>query len=154
MKKIMLCCLALFIFQSSILFAQEDHDEGSAAKLIMKTTGFTPYPFRLFDGTPLDYKDIYTLTSDAPGNSSLIKDAKPWRVVSIIMAGASLASCLFQVYDLAFPETFENLRFRNMAGLTTFSLFAGSIGAGMIYQDKLQKSVNNYNLYIMGIPVN
>jgi hypothetical protein len=145
--------MVLFISQRSILFAQEAQ-EMPASKLIMKTTRFAAHPFQLFDGTPLDYNDVHTLTVEAPGNERIIKQAKPWRTASIIMLGASLASCFFQVYTLVFPDTLENPRFYGkMAAWTTFSLFGGSVLAGMTYHDKIQKAVNNYNLYIMGMPV-
>ncbi|MDR2052138.1 MAG: hypothetical protein LBP80_01880 [Treponema sp.] len=154
MKKVILYCLAFLMLQNSILFAQDDY-EILVPKFIMKTTGFKTYPYQLSDGTPLEYKDIYTLTSEVPGNSRILKQAKPRRTVSLILVGVSLVSCLFQVYTVAFPNTLENPGFYgNMAAWTTFSAFGGSILAGMTYQDKIQKSVNNYNLYIMGIPVN
>ncbi|MDR1095817.1 MAG: hypothetical protein LBL31_05465 [Spirochaetaceae bacterium] len=86
MKKVLLYCLALFISQNSILFAHEAH-KTPASKLIMKTTGFAKHPFQLFDGTPLGYNDIHTLTSEVPGNDKIIKQAKPWRTVSIVFAG-------------------------------------------------------------------
>jgi hypothetical protein len=151
MKKIILYCLMLFISQNSILFAQEI----PASKLIMKTTGFTEHPFQLFDGTPLGYSDIHTLTLEAPGNDKIIKQAKPWRTVSIVFAGISLVFCFLQVYTLvAFFDAPEDLRYYGrMAGWTTFFAFAGSLGAGMRYNDKIQDAVNNYNLYIMGMPV-
>jgi hypothetical protein len=121
----------------------------------MKTTGFTSHPFQLFDGTPLDYKAIYTLTSEVPGNVRLINQAKPWRGISIFMLGVSLVSSLFQVYTIAFPHTLDNPNFYgNRAALTTFSTLGCSILAGMVYHDKLQKTINNYNLSIMGIPIN
>jgi membrane associated rhomboid family serine protease len=154
MKNVIISFLMFSIFQNSILFAQDTNDE-PVQKLIMKTTWFTSHPFQLFDGTPLDYKDIYTLTGGVPGNSRLVNQAKPWRVVSISLIGVSLVSCLFQVYNVAFPNTLDNPSFYgNMAAWTTLSTFGGSILAGMIYHDKVQKLVNNYNLHIMGIPVN
>jgi hypothetical protein len=152
MKKILLYCLALFISQNSILFAQEAHEP--ASKLIMKTTGFAEHPFQLFEGTPLDYNDIHALTLEVPGNDRIIKQAKPWRTISIIMMGASVVSCFFQVYTLVFSDTLENPYFyERPAGWATFSALGGSALAGMIYHDKIQRAVNNYNLYIMGMPV-
>jgi hypothetical protein len=154
MKKMILYCLAFFISQNSILFAQEAQ-ETPASKLIMKTTGFTEHPFQLFDGTPLGYSDIHMLTLEAPGNDKIIKQAKPWRTVSIVFAGTSLVFCFFQVYTLVSPDALENPYFYGKgAGWTAFFAFAGSLGAGMRYQDEIQKAVNNYNLYIMGMPVN
>jgi hypothetical protein len=154
MKKIILYCAALFIFQNSILFAQEVQ-ETPASKLIMKTPAYAKHPFQLFDGTPLGYNDIHTLTLEVPGNDKIIKQAKPWRTVSIIMMGASGVSCFFQLYTLVFRNTFDDpIFYGRMAYMTTFLALGGSALAGMIYHDKIQKAVYNYNLYIMGMPVN
>ncbi|MDR0628684.1 MAG: hypothetical protein LBG24_03420 [Treponema sp.] len=153
MKKVIISFLMFFIFPNSILFSQ-DANERPVQKLIMKTTWFTSHPFQLFDGTPLEYKDIYTLTSEVPGNVRLVNQAKPWRGISIVMIGISLVSCFFQVYTVAFPNTLDNPSFYgNMAAWTTFSTFGGGLLAGMVYHDKLQKAINNYNLHIIGIPV-
>jgi membrane associated rhomboid family serine protease len=154
MKRVIISFLMFLIVKNSILFAQ-DANEKPVQKLIMKTTWFTSHPFQLFDGTPLDYKAIYTLTAGVPGNARLVNQAKPWRVVSISLIGGSLVSCLFQVYTVAFPNTLDNPRFYgNMTAWTTLATFGGSILAGMVYHDKVQKLVNKYNLHIMGIPVN
>jgi hypothetical protein len=122
----------------------------------MPTTGFAKQPFQLFDGMPLGYNDIHTLTLEVPENDRIIKQAKPWRTASIIMMGASVVSCLLQVYTLvAFYDDPDDLHYYGrMVGWTTFSTLGGSGLAGMIYHDKIQKAINNYNLSIMGMPVN
>jgi hypothetical protein len=142
------------MLQNSILFAQDDY-EIIVPKFIMKTTGFKTYPYQLSDGTPLEYKDIYTVISEIPENMRLLNDAKKTRTNTIILAGISLISGLLQTYVSVFPDNLGILGYyENILPYITYSALLGSIITGMTYNNEIQKAVDKYNLYIMGIPVN
>lgn len=154
MKKVAVVFLLFFLSFVPVFSQEQNMEEETMPNIVMRTIGFTPYPFQLADNTPLDYKSVLNLVSVIPKNNAFIKQAKIWRVVSIAIAGLSLASCGFQVYALASEDASDISRlYRDMGGFITLTLFMGSAAAGSQFHDRLQRAVNNYNLSLLGIPI-
>jgi hypothetical protein len=152
MKKLSVIIIIIWIFCSTIIFANEQVTGTSDIVAVDLNKIILPYSFgsnffwKLSDGTMLKTSEVRTLAQIVPENKTLLQQEKTWRIItySLVVLGSGSAISGFIVDD-------SNLR---------IGLACGAVGIciAMVYSDafannRLQHAVNNYNLSIMGIPI-
>ncbi|MDR2446579.1 MAG: hypothetical protein LBD58_04730 [Treponema sp.] len=117
--------------------------------IILTEKNMSGASYKFAGGMPLGYADIYKVTAGVANNDVIIKKAERWRAASMGFASLSAIASVFAVGGLIQGE--EKL---SRTGLyAAIGTFIWAIIAGDLCQQNTQKAVNNYNLYIMGIPV-
>jgi hypothetical protein len=150
MKKLLV--IILWIFCSIAVFANEQDTGTSDPVAVDLNKVILPYSFgghyfwELPDGTALKTSEVRTLAQIVPENKTLLRQEKTWRIItySLEVLGVGLVISSFAVDD------------RNLS----IGLAWGAVGVcipmaytGAAAHNRLQHAVNNYNLYIMGIPI-
>lgn len=119
--------------------------------LLRNDAFFSKTWYQYFDGTPVDYKNVLSLVSSIPDNDDLVKQERGWRITTYILSGLCVASVgVLATYQLA-DLPYSGIAIPICIGSAGFSLLSGVL-TGQIANNKLQRSIDNYNLYIMSIP--
>jgi hypothetical protein len=146
-------CLVFFCI-SGLLYAQNSVTEnGQEQKLLIHTDEtFAVLSFRLLDGKSVTFKDTFEMIKIVPANELLGRQEKIlWntsQVFNLLTLASAAGTLVYLFADLPNQETM----------LTTFGIsmsiaFVCSIYTRQAASSKFLQMVDNYNLYIMGIPV-
>jgi hypothetical protein len=142
-------------FIVSGLFAQTDNtqSEQASSQLVLRIDNWFSFSdYQLLNGTTLKRKDINALIKTVPENTPLLRQK-----TGLFIANVSFAALAFSGLMTAYLYPKSDLP--NTDIVSRVALFTGLyslIGEILIYQwgeDILQRSVDNYNLSIMGIPI-
>jgi heme oxygenase len=112
--------------------------------------------FKTMDNTQISNKEGFSMLNTAPANQTLMRQMRNLYITNnigmITISASAIGSALIVLQlDINKPSTL-------LATLLTATIGTG-VGYLMMlvshnaYQRKLAQSVNNYNLYIMGIPI-
>jgi hypothetical protein len=160
---VLLFAIAIISYPSVDAFAQDlsddiftdvtIQDKKSASKIIANTNYFSLAPFKFLDGTTLSYKKIRPLLANIPENEKLLKEITNTTLLNWISVALFAASSVgFYAYYRDEGATYRN----TMLPITAFSsatfLITGIISNQALIRSR-QRAVDNYNLYIMGIPI-
>jgi hypothetical protein len=149
-------CLFLFSI-NSFIYPQEQSEQlindeiPNINPILLEKNGFFSfYPYRLTDGTQLNYKNTMALLKSIPDNEYLIKQQKRLQIINgiLIFAGGGGSFYGFQYYFRNNNIMMENICFSTLivSCLTSFTIQA-------IRDEKINKAINNYNLSVMGLPI-
>jgi hypothetical protein len=109
-------------------------------------------PFQLLDGTSLDYKDVRMRFSAIPENKTLIRQEKNWYTTQYVLAAVSLASALggtaYAISNLPYVVPVSPV----LLGTGVVSLI-GTLIANNAWRKTFHLAVRNYNLTVLGIPI-
>ncbi|MDR0556636.1 MAG: hypothetical protein LBG43_02010 [Treponema sp.] len=141
--------ISLFILFSFFVYSLNGQTNENLNNIILTERNMSGASYKFAGGMPLGFADIYKATAGIADNDTIIKKAKRWRAASIGLASFSAVASVFAAGSLIQRE-----KKLSDAGLyAAIGLFVSAIIAGDLCQQNTQKAVNNYNLYIMGIPV-
>ncbi|MDR3130173.1 MAG: hypothetical protein LBU18_01355 [Treponema sp.] len=151
-KFLILFCV---FFTASLLYGQEnDTETGESLNLLLHTNKkFAPLSFQFYDGPPAGIREILKLGAAVPENIPLIASEKFWwntaQVCRIVTAASGIGAliCLF-ADDFPYQQPVSNA-----SAVLMGTSFLGSIAASQAASSTLLRIVDNYNLYILGIPV-
>ncbi|MDR1217980.1 MAG: hypothetical protein LBK73_00030 [Treponema sp.] len=130
-------------------FAINGQTNKNLTNIIVTERNMSGASYKFAGGMSLGFADLYKATAGVADNDVIIKKAKRWRAASMGLASFSAVASVFAVGSLIQRE-----KKLSDAGLyAAIGLFVSAIIAGDLCQQNTQKAVNNYNLYIMGIPV-
>jgi hypothetical protein len=138
------------------LFAQTDNApaEQDSSQLILRIDNWFSFSdYQLFDGTSLKRKDINALIKTVPENKPLLSQRTGvvignWSFAALAFASLITAEIYYFDRDLPNAET--------MFGAALLTGLGALLGEVIMYQwgeDLFQRSVDNYNLSVMGIPI-
>jgi hypothetical protein len=115
------------------------------------SAGITFNQYQYLDGTLLKYSQVRSIISPIPGNDELLKQERGWFTSNVVFGILTLSSYIgWTVYNFDLPNA-EIMRPSFLfAGIT--SLLA-TIISNDVWKYKFRKAINNYNLYIQGIPI-
>lgn len=158
MKKIFALFAVLAVFTCA--FADENltfsNVNFSAEKDIIVHTDnfFDKYAYQTVDGTKLSNKELLSRISLVDENEKLLKEEKAWRVTSYVLYGLSIAAVGVNVSTL-FVDNADYNRIAGNASVWTFAVScSGAIFSSLFANSKLNKAVDNFNIRVMGIPIN
>jgi hypothetical protein len=142
-------------FIVSGLFAQTDNapSEQASSQLVLRIDNWFSFSdYQLFDGTALKSKDINTLIKTVPENKPLLSQR-----TGVVIAKVSFTALAFSGLMTAYLYPKSDLPNPDIvSGVALLTGMGALLGEIIMYQwgeDILQRSVDNYNLSIMGIPI-
>jgi hypothetical protein len=139
------------MFSGVLIFSQENENSGLDV-LLRDSNFFARHYYQNESGVSVEYKDVLSMVSKIPENNLLLKQEKTWRIVNYSLIGVFLLSFAgHTVYSIGGFEYADTIM--QTCLITGMFSFLGTIVAGDAAQIKLQRSVDNYNLYIMGIRI-
>ncbi len=149
MRRILSLVIVLLIAQ--FCFSQT---YGAPNMIIHTDTFMNLIDYQTVDGEVLNNKTLKAMLKAVPGNDKYLYEENAWRAadytfIGLSLAGISTLTCCGFVDDFKNSETVVGIAL----GTTIISL-AGAIFTGNVATSKRLKAVDNYNVYIMGIPIN
>jgi hypothetical protein len=109
--------------------------------------------FLLSDGTSLKYKELKEKIGVIPENEKSLRSADGWKVAVWInltaMAGFAAGSIVYS-FNRNAPNAAGMVSL--FSSLTLLSVISDTIISHQIRRN-INRAINNYNLYIMGIPI-
>jgi hypothetical protein len=160
MRKILLFLLTMLSFaayaqeadsKSDPAFDAKALDSAAVSQLIVHRGGmFDAFTYKLLDGTKLSYGELNSLLKAVPENKSLLTKKNIWMGLYYACLAGFAASAGVNVY--ATHKDWKDMQ-RNSA-LACAGCFAYGIGFALIGQSYKSHAIDNYNLRVMGIPVN
>jgi hypothetical protein len=160
--RVKLFCLMIFITMSLCVFAEEGRETGTGisipldtGKLILHQNSimFTPFNYQFSDGTPLVNRNKLRQILNIPGNEKLLKEEKGWRLTAVIFGVVGItATVMHGMYLLSDLPNRDIMMVASYVG-EVVSLAGGVFWTGTVANNKIARAVDNYNAFILGIPV-
>ena len=123
-------------------------------QIIVNKGTWLPNGYELADGQELSNKQLNQLLLEVPQNEAIVRNSRimdgvKWTMVGLLLA-SYITNATYQIGGGDFPHTDAVLTATYWTGFVTVF---GSILTGNMTTSLRQKAVDNYNLYIQGIPV-
>lgn len=157
MKKIIFM-LSLLVAVSFSAMAQTFNIESfknDSSKTVVHTGGFlnlTDYQFA--DGEKIPFKTLNEMLQAVPENESLMKKEKGFRIADYTLLGvAAVSAGVNLVYDIWGDSWAASEQVKSISAYTCLASLFGSILCGEISLGSRLKAVDNYNLYVLGVPL-
>lgn len=143
--------LFLFLIISSLGFSEEVLSKGD---YLIHTDSFMNLSiYETVDGNKLSMKELCNVISMVPDNKQIMRKEKFWRSAGSTLIGISVAA-LGMYVSTSLSENQDYNKIVEPASLITFGCsLLGAMVAGNISCSKRLKAVDNFNLYVMGIPI-
>ncbi|MDR1219571.1 MAG: hypothetical protein LBK73_08175 [Treponema sp.] len=158
-NKCIILTITFFLIMLSGVYSQsnESSSEEELPALIFErdwwhySAGITFNQYQYLDGTLLKYSQVRSIISPIPGNDELLRQERGWFVSNVVFGILTLSSYIgWTVYNFDLPNT-EIMRPTFLfTGITSLLVTAIS---NDVWKHKLRKTINNYNVYIQGIPI-
>lgn len=129
--------------------------QNDPSKALVHQDGFwNLYDYQFVDGEKVSFKNLNEILWTVLGNESVMKKEKGFRVADYSLLGLAVASCgVNLVYNLWGDDWAYSDQIKTISGLTCLGSLLGSFFCGEISLGYRQKAVDNYNLYVLGVPV-
>jgi hypothetical protein len=155
MKRFMLIFGILLAVVTSLSAQNDDaaiQDAETIPKLLVHTDKlFSPLSFKFLDGTPATSSELDRLLN-VPENTILFRQIKPLVVTNRILRGLTLAA-VAGVLVYVFADLPANDVMLPVLSGTMIATTVAGVYTGQAVGTKYLRAVDNYNLYIMGIPI-
>ena len=136
---------------ADVVFDTKSLSSDSVPPLVLHRGGiFNVYGYKLLSGENLSYGELNKLLKTVPENKSLLFKKNIWQGLDYAFVAGFCASVAVTAY--ANHKDWENMRYYGAASGVGCFVFA--ICSGMIAQSYRARAVDNYNLSVMGIPLN
>jgi hypothetical protein len=165
LKKLFFLCVAVLVAGSAfannipvtieingITVNETSYNQESLSKFIIHSDSlFNPFSFRYLDGTSLSMSELNRII-DIPENQTLMKGIKQTGIVAIILNVVTLAApggiIAYSFADLLHADIMKPLLYSVAGGSVIVN-----IGVGMTVFTKYMRTIDNYNLSILGIKI-
>ena len=157
---------ALMCFLTNILLAQDDinilstaeNDTNELQKIILErdwfnfTMGITWEQYQYLDGTLLKYDNVRSIISVVPENQNILKQERGWFLTNsfspLLLCGSAITFAIFYNDDKPYADIIRSISLYSGLGAYIFMIYSNDI-----WKSKMRRAVNNYNLYIQGLPI-
>lgn len=146
----------IFIITNSFLIYPQEQKEIIDTKtsctdlnLIEKNSIFSIFPYKLSIGQELSYNDTLRIVKSLKINEALLKEEKNYRIISNVISFVYATGLLVVMFSGQVKIT-ENMPYMLVA---TVGLGAPFFVTKNMSEKKLDKAVQNYNLYVMGLQI-
>lgn len=155
MKKLITTLLCIFAL-SNFIIAQENEikiEEPNFYNLILyKDTGLS-HSFCDYSGNILSYKVLNQKLLECPDNETIVKQAQGWMIADGVFMGLTLTSGIIYTLYTVFPEWNNSEVIKECSMRISLTSLFLQLLSGTISLQKYNEACDNYNLYILGIPV-
>lgn len=124
--------------------------EGTPPLVIHRGGLFDVYQYKLLDGTKLSDREVNKLLKTVSENKSLLTKKNIWTGIDYAFIAGLCAAVGVNMY--ASNKDWSNMTYYSAAAGVGCFLFA--VCSGMVAQSYRSAAVDNYNLSVMGIPLN
>ena len=136
-----------FILSLSSTFAQSRYTENSL--IIHEGSLLGLYDYKLYNGTKLSFNEVNKLVGRVPENIPVMQTSNIWRGITFGLLGVAGAAVVTEIVGLETDKEWVQ-----DTGIITFlASIPCFCTTALISEGYRAKAVENYNLYIMGIPV-
>lgn len=159
-KKIIIAILVLSVLLPSIYSEEEEfkknliiEESDYSMLLVYNNSGFLDYLHFYGDESRSDPEEITIALLQCPQNKEYLAKSVFWSTASYMTIGLSAVLGGVSVYAIE-TETYNS---DTVSAIALPGVLAGILGSYIfmgIARENNIKAVNNYNLYILGIPVN
>ncbi len=160
MKKLTFLLLFSYLMTFSMVFSQEENmafksnlpNEASEMKLLLHTEFFNSNAYRFYDDPKtISEINLYSILKTVPQNKLIVRDAIAWRIVSLATSGF-VGGCFGLMLAKHHTGTLtEEGKIFFSSGILTGGI--ACILSDTLFRYKFDKAIDNYNLYVMGIPI-
>jgi hypothetical protein len=109
--------------------------------------------YQLLDGTLLNHKRVRSIISTVPENEKLLREQRAWIItnnISGILCIGSFTAWMWVWNNDILPNAEIMAPVFLSSGIVTAALM---IISDDVWKHKFRRAINNYNLYIQGIPI-
>jgi hypothetical protein len=161
--------LSIFITMSLCAFAENtaegtgepstdifvSSDTGTMQSLIVRQNSitYTPFNYQFLDGTPLVDKNKLRQILNIPGNEKLLKQEKGLRLMTNVFAVLCMAATAMHSRYIFLSDIPNRDSLMLACYIGEVVSLAATFWTGTAANNKIDRAVDNYNLYIMGIPI-
>jgi hypothetical protein len=128
-----------------------DTGQTELPQLLIHSNTFNALKFQFLDGTKVPPGQLTTILN-IPQNEQLIRKGKNYtlttRILNALTYVSAIGTVIYAGFDLPYSDTMLSISLGTLLGSTVSGIFT-SQGAAINYL----RAVDNYNLYIMGIPI-
>ena len=155
MKKIItifLCCFVL----SSFVLAQENEikiEQPNFNDLIVYKDKGLAHSFCDYQGNILSYTALNEKLLECPNNNQIVSEAKGWMIADGVFCGITLTSAVLYSLFTFFPQWDESGIVREVSCFTFCPSLLLQLLSGVVSSQKYHEACDNYNLYVLGIPI-
>lgn len=162
MKKYLFIFITLFFTQglfsqnNDIFQVQKSAEELKAdlSKVIIHQNGFMNLiNYETIEGEKIPEKNLKLLLDSIPENKKLRNQETFWNVMDYVCLGLAASGIVTYSICAFNPEMQNKETYQNISITTTVISLFGAIFSGNMATSKRLKAVDNYNISVMGIPI-